>query len=724
MKSIYKLLLTLLLIPSVVLAKDGSSVDIVTILFVEAFITIHMTIFVHIPIAKVLANDPTGQSKLYRGIINAFIFGRIMILLLGNAIFGAGMMAFDFGFLFFGAFVLMPIFVMIGKSKTGASVLDNTYNASVSTPLYSVSNTTMVRDFATSAFIAKEIKVRPFAEDSWYETTAYFAKKRQLTYKVCYSCKSINKIDNEFCTNCGVGLTEENMTTKPGYCPKCRAKLNPGVKYCVNCGIEIGNYFIDPTSINHVEEGAVDYFFNQPEEIILSSIIDKELEENSFDKNKVIPALRKRKLLLTLIFAIVTCITISLVFFHLPAPYYAVYLIFLVIYLISINNYDVKKYILKQIKSRPDEKINNVVASVVASAVPKKAFGFEYLAMFIVAIALPLAIFSKPRIFYEKVDGGYAMRFYAFGWSEMTKATIPETYKGEPVISLRGNAFSNMFLLKKVELPDTITEIRGQAFKNDLFLEEVNIPSNLQYLGGGAFYNCESIREIVLPNTVTEMGGETFYGASRLKTLVLSDKLLEIRGSTCEGCASLEEITIPDSVTRIGGHAFHGASSLTTVNISSSSQLKTIGSSAFRECYRLGEIYLPYGATYEKNSFKGTNVQIKKYLLDDKGNVRKSDLSERHYFSTYSNNDPKDPNTDGFVFIDYENNKNVLVLESVRTTANGAYSYKFGYYVNDKLVKNVFIYSTDETKIIDDNIYVEVEYTSSSYISLNIFYSK
>ena len=111
-------------------------------------------------------------------------------------------------------------------------------------------------------------------------------------------------------------------------------------------------------------------------------------------------------------------------------------------------------------------------------------------------------------------------------------------------------------------------------------------------------------------------------------------------------------------------------------------------------------------------------------MFDERGNVRKSEFNERHYFSTYSNNDPKDPNSDSFVYTDIGSNKHVLALESVRTTVNGAYSYKFGYYVNDKLVKDVFIYSTDENKTISDDIYVEVEYTSASYISLNIYYSK
>ena len=120
----------------------------------------------------------------------------------------------------------------------------------------------------------------------------------------------------------------------------------------------------------------------------------------------------------------------------------------------------------------------------------------------LVSIILPLIIFSSPRILYEKVDNGYAVRYYIFGLTNFKTVTIPENYKNEKVVSLRGNAFSNMRYLESVTLPDTITEIRGQAFKNCKSLKQVNIPKNLKYLGGSAFYNAKSIKKIVLPDTL------------------------------------------------------------------------------------------------------------------------------------------------------------------------------------------------------------------------------
>lgn len=229
------------------------------------------------------------------------------------------------------------------------------------------------------------------------------------------------------------------------------------------------------------------------------------------------------------------------------------------------------------------------------------------------ALIIPLIIFMNPRVFYEKMDNGYAVRFYTFGLTNFKTVTIPSTYKGENVVALRGNTFSNMPFLEEVTLPDTITEIRGRAFKNDKKLTKINIPKNLEYLGGGAFYNCTSLKTIELPDTLTYMGGETFYNATSLESIKLSNNLTEIRGNTFEECRSLESITIPDSVTRIGGHAFYGNTSLKTVTLTENSKLKKIGSSAFRMCLNLDEITLPKETSVNSRAFKESPTVVKRF---------------------------------------------------------------------------------------------------------------
>ena len=301
-----------------------------------------------------------------------------------------------------------------------------------------------------------------------------------------------------------------------------------------------------------------------------------------------------------------------MIFFHFPLLTYVIGIIILVIFYVKTKEYNIIKYLKREVKARPSEKISNIIMNAKTSLVTDNQ-RTNRIVITVMAFVIPLIIFMNPHIMYEKMDSGYGVRFYTFGLLNMTNVTIPSTHDGEPVVSLRGNTFSNMPILKKVTLPDTIKEIRGQAFKNNRLLKEVNIPSNLEYLGGGAFYNCTSIKEINLPDSLTYLGGESFKGASLLQSINLSNNLTEIRGNTFEECTSLKSINIPDKVTRIGGHAFYGDYSLSQVTISQNSQLREIGSSAFRKCESLSTITIPSATYVNERAFKESPTSVYRY---------------------------------------------------------------------------------------------------------------
>lgn len=368
------------------------------------------------------------------------------------------------------------------------------------------------------------------------------------------------------------------------------------------------------TPKNAVTPSDFDPAFALSEEECLETFIQRELQRTGIYETKgLIPQeVLRRKTILHIIFAILLYGYISSIFFHFPLPVYFFGLGILIVYGILTNRYKLMTYLKKELKSRPQEKISNVVMMVKSSLVPDYSNKLQ-LAVVTIAIIGALLTFLQPRIFYEKAENGYHVRFYAFGVTNMTSATIPDTYQGEPVVGLRGNTFSNMFFLKEVNLPDSVTEIRGQAFKNCFSLSTLKLPRRLVYLGGGAFYNCTSLEEISLPDTITYLGGEAFYRCTSLKTVHLPSSLPEIRGNTFEGCRALLQIEIPDTVTRIGGHAFYGNTTLGSVMISPDSNLQEIGSSAFRKCYALKEITLPQNISISDRAFKETNVRINYY---------------------------------------------------------------------------------------------------------------
>ena len=418
-----------------------------------------------------------------------------------------------------------------------------------------------------------------------------------------------------------INVTSNNVNSKTSRivikCAKCGNVMNVNDKFCTNCGEAFSgnNAVVSEENIELVNPHNFDIIFQaKDDDKLLEAFIDRELKkaEVNLDTNLLPQELMKRKNVFNIIFSVLIFVYISLIFFHFPLITYIIGIVILFILSKLTKKYNLINYLKKEIKSRPSEKISNIIMNTKVSLV-KDNSKIKNVVFIIIAIIIPLVIFYEPRIMYEKTFGGYAVRFYTFGLTNYKTATIPETYKNEKIVELRGNTFSNMPFLERVNLPDSIKEIRGQAFKNDRKLSVVNIPSSLEYLGGGAFYNCTSITEITLPDTLTELGGEAFYNASSLRYIKLSENLTEIKGNTFEECTSLTSIVIPDKVTRIGAHAFYHNTSLSSVTITRNSKLTEIGSSAFRQCLSLQNIIFPCGTYVNERAFKESPTSAQCY---------------------------------------------------------------------------------------------------------------
>lgn len=507
-------------------------------------------------------------------------------------------------------------------------------------------------------------------------------------------------------------------------CTKCGNKMEVNHKFCAECGepfdqnnvkVEMDTNVISNTSKEKiVTVNDFDSMFNLSEEAMLSEFINRELIKANIDqKSKLIPsAILKKRRILNIIFSFLLFCFISLIFFHFPLFTYLCGIIILFIAFKLTKSYNFMKYLKKKIKSRPSEKISNIIMSEKQTMVKDTSGKVLYLGM-LVAIILPMIIFIKPMIWYEKMDGGYGVRYYIFGLTNFKTATIPETYKNLNVISLRGNTFSNMPFLKEVILPNTIVEIRGQAFKNNKSLRKVKLPSNLNYLGGGAFYNCTSIESIEIPNSVTYIGGEAFYNAKSLKNIKLSNNITEIKGSTFENCSSLESIDIPDEVTRIGGHAFYGNSSLTSVNISEKSKLKEIGSSAFRKCNNLYEIIIPRDTYVNERAFKESPTEVKTYSISSKYGFQYDEFMVMQLGDTTKINN---------YMLDAITQNEYISLENI-VENNGLYEFVFSVNGQQFTLTNSYRYH-----LINNNLAIEIDsdYVFTYYsdqISFYVYYN-
>lgn len=105
------LLLLLCLIPSFVLANNGTSVFPVSYaIFMELFVTIHMTAFVLTPLSKMF-----GGSKS-KELFNILFIGRILLLIYFDFFVSPIVAVADFLAVFLGAFIVVPFSSIFAKT--------------------------------------------------------------------------------------------------------------------------------------------------------------------------------------------------------------------------------------------------------------------------------------------------------------------------------------------------------------------------------------------------------------------------------------------------------------------------------------------------------------------------------------------------------------------------------------------------------------------------------
>ncbi len=156
--------------------------------------------------------------------------------------------------------------------------------------------------------------------------------------------------------------------------------------------------------------------------------------------------------------------------------------------------------------------------------------------------------------------------------------------------------------IKKITLPEGITEI-GDGFclglKN---LAEINIPSSVTVIGENAFDWCSKLDNIVLPENLKSIGRCAFRGCENLQNIIIPDSVIHIGLSAFSGCTLLSSVEIGSSLLSIETYTFYDCSSLTSVTIPSS--VRIIEKGAFANCPVLKKPKINKKTTYvEKKAF-------------------------------------------------------------------------------------------------------------------------
>ena len=194
----------------------------------------------------------------------------------------------------------------------------------------------------------------------------------------------------------------------------------------------------------------------------------------------------------------------------------------------------------------------------------------------------------------------------------------------------------------------------------------------------GIYYNLYSTDKTASVTYFKKTSWSTYEGAVTIPSIIkdyygATYRVTSIGEEAFRGCYGLTSIAIPFSVTSIGSSAFSGCRGLTSVTIPNS--VTNIGGSAFQDCYGLTSITIPNSVTsIGSYAFKGcsglTSVTIPNSVTSFGIDV--------FYGTSWYNNRPDGLVYTGKVAYKYKGtmpeNTKITLLEGTKGIAGGAFS--------------------------------------------------
>ena len=225
---------------------------------------------------------------------------------------------------------------------------------------------------------------------------------------------------------------------------------------------------------------------------------------------------------------------------------------------------------------------------------------------------LPVVIYETDKITGDLVlpEGTTSISMNTFtDCTGLTGIKIPTG-----VTSIGSHSFKGCTSLQEIDLPSSITKIENRTFSGCTSLHTVKLPETVKTIGDWAFNECQALNNIDISN-VTSIGQGAFYMTSSITNLVFSNELqfvgqygfsysginsidwtgcsnLSFGSDTLYNCDNLLSVKLPSHIETIPSNFCARSNALEYIELSSN--LKSIGNSAFEEC-NLTSIALPDG---------------------------------------------------------------------------------------------------------------------------------
>ena len=127
--------------------------------------------------------------------------------------------------------------------------------------------------------------------------------------------------------------------------------------------------------------------------------------------------------------------------------------------------------------------------------------------------------------------------------------------------------------VKKVTLPENLSEIEGSAFYGASALESISIPKSVTKVGNHVFCECASLKNVVFEAGSEGNGqkiiiGEVLFGlCGQMESVELPCGVEELPYAIFLECSSLREVKLPETLKEISDWAFGLCNNLKEVNV-------------------------------------------------------------------------------------------------------------------------------------------------------------
>ena len=192
------------------------------------------------------------------------------------------------------------------------------------------------------------------------------------------------------------------------------------------------------------------------------------------------------------------------------------------------------------------------------------------------------------KLSFEKLSDGSGYRVTGIGECEDEIISIPDTYKGLPVLEIGSNAFYNNADITEIYLSDNVISVGDYAFNGCLSLVRLDLGVSVETVGKNAFAYCSSLESIIIPDSTVKIKDSAFNGCTGARELRLGAGVKSIYNYAFGNIPLIREVVLPDGINDIGDYAFMDCISLTSLTVPKS--VTYLPSSAFSGCIRLLEI--------------------------------------------------------------------------------------------------------------------------------------